>query len=397
MALFNRALLALAFVLVFPAAAHGQPQPNAIVAHFRAYQAALDQGDLVTAEREAASALEASVARDGDGANTGVLAINLAQVRLRLSRRDAAYEPALRAHAIASAGQSNLDPLLAQMILGRAELTQERWREGQNRLAPAIEQARTRPDLDAETYNAAADLGRWMFSEGLYEGALDAWEVAKQKADATPGNNDYARAEARMGHAAALFSRAIVRTIGAQARPTDTRLGGNADAAFDTADAELLEAQNILGTVAYTPSPDGGFTLGQRMYANVLAWRTLLRAFTESRGLRTLAQRAPDFELPPNADPRPLCPVNVVGEPMPRFPPGASSTFSAGAAVIRFQVDASGNVIDSQVAAAIPERWFREAVEAVAPQWRLALADDAPADCRYNEVEFVPIKFYFRN
>ena len=57
-------LAALMWSLFAPAAAQA---PNPVLQHYRAYQAALDANDLVAAESEAAAALAASEARDGDG------------------------------------------------------------------------------------------------------------------------------------------------------------------------------------------------------------------------------------------------------------------------------------------------------------------------------------------
>src|SRR5262249_58511725 len=91
--------------------------PNPITSHYRAYREALATGNLAAAEVEAAAALDASAARDGDGGNTAVLAINLAQTRLSLGRRNEAYEPASRAFKIATAGGSDADPLMPRPAL----------------------------------------------------------------------------------------------------------------------------------------------------------------------------------------------------------------------------------------------------------------------------------------
>lgn len=394
MNLVKRAAFTLALSLAAPAFVWAQSPSNPVVAHFRAYQAALERGDLASAETEANAALEASVARSGDGGSTGALAINLAQTRLMQGKRAEAYEPAMRAFTIASSGGANLDPLLTRILLGRAELTDERWRQGRDRLQAAIAESRARPDLNAETYNAAADLGRWLFNQEQFSGALDAWEIAKQMADAAGGGNDYARAEARMGHAVASFTRAMTSVVETQARPTGTRLDLNADEAFSSANEELLEAQNLIGPFAFTPSSDGGITLGQSMYASIVAWRTLLSAFAQSRGFRSLPVTVAEFQVS-QADPRPVCRTRPIVEPRPDFPTGASTAFAAGAVVVRFSIDESGHVIDRRVAAAIPGRWFREAVERVAPRWSVERLPDSDPNCRYNPIEFLSVKFSF--
>jgi tetratricopeptide (TPR) repeat protein len=388
------AALVMTLALGSGALAQTDTSANPTLEHFRAYRAALAHDDMATAEREASAALAASIARDGDGGVTAVLAINLAQARLALGRTGEAYEPAQRAFAITASGRSNIDPLLARLVLGRAELTDDHWRQGANRLEAALQETVTHPELNGDTYSAAADLGRWYYTQDQYEGAQSAWDIAKRMADAAGQGNDYARAEARMGHAAAVFVQAMAATISAQARPTDTHIGGNPDAAFDAADQELVEAQNILGPYAYTPSADGGLTQGQRVYASAEAWRRLLRAFANSRGLRGLAARHPSFDAP-QSDGRPTCDVDVITEPKPNFPPGAEAGFTVGAVVLRLRVDEGGRLVDSQVAAAVPGRSFREAVERVTPQWRIERAASSAPNCRYSPIVFFSATFEF--
>jgi tetratricopeptide (TPR) repeat protein len=384
----------LAMVLLTGEAVAQVDAPNPVMSHYRAYRQALAAGNLAAAESEAAAALEASVARDGDGGNTATLAINLAQARLALGRRNEAYDPALRAFNIASVGGSNVDPLMARLVLGRTQLTSDRESDGRPLLEDAIAQARTRPELRAETYAAAADLGRWLLAREQYVGALDAWTVAEELADTAEGDTAYARAEARLGKAAAQMARAMIGVIREQARPTDTRITTNAYSAFRDADEALAEAQALMAPYAHIPAEGGGLTLGQRTYAHVLAWRRLGRAFLQSRGLRPL----PDFEMNTTAgiDPRQLCRMTIVAEPRPNFPPSASSIFAVGAVVVRFNVNEQGETTGVDIAASIPERWFREALERVTPQWRVERTGESPADCRYPPVFYQTWMFYFR-
>jgi len=390
-----RASIAAAMGLVLAIAASAQ-QPNEIVAHFRAYRAALDQGDLATAERETGAAYDASVAKDGDGGATSVLAINLAQVRLNSGRRAEAYEPALRAFTIASTVPgAQVDPVLARLVLGRAELTEAHDREGRERLSAALQIARANASLDAETYAAAADLGRWHSAQNDFAAAANTWDIAQQKADAAGGENGFARAEARLNRAAAMIARAMVATVRAQARPTDTRIGANVDRTLAEADATLLEAQNIFGPDAYLPAPASGLTLAQLYFAQTMAWRTMAGAFAEARGLEPTNRSRPDFMIASD-DPRPLCETRMPADPLPNFPPNANGAFLTGAVVVRVQIDEAGNVIDRQVAAAIPDRWFREAVERVAPQWRLERLPSSAPNCRFPAIRYVTVAFTFR-
>lgn len=378
-----------------PAAPASPAAANPVMAHFRAYRAALDRGDMRAAEVEAAAAYEASVARDGDGGSTGVLAVNLAQARLSLRRVDDAYQPALRAFTIAANGGRNLDPLLTRLVLGRAELTEARWRQGRDRLQAAIAEAQPRKDMSGEVYNAAADLGRWLLVQEQFAGAQQAWEVAIKVANDAGGESDYARAEARMSHAATLIAQGMSATANSQSRPTDTRIFASADDMFAQADQELFEAQGIIGPYAFAATEGDGLSLGHKMYGSIVAWRGLVKTFVSSRGLRPLQQRAPQFRVEQEDD-RPLCDMRLVAKPEPQFPPGAQTAFSTGSVVVRIKLDATGRVTDSRVAAAVPERWFKDSVDRVAGQWKVEREPSSAANCRYQPVMFVTYQFLFR-
>ncbi|HVV32463.1 MAG TPA: hypothetical protein VHC73_04470, partial [Vitreimonas sp.] len=91
-----RALLLTALALVLSTTA-SHAQQETIGQHYHAYTAALQNGDLATAEREAAAALQLSEAQDGDGGHTAVLALNLATTRLSAGHGADALAPAQQA------------------------------------------------------------------------------------------------------------------------------------------------------------------------------------------------------------------------------------------------------------------------------------------------------------
>jgi hypothetical protein len=116
---------ALALLILGLATAAGAQTPNPIIEHYRAYRAALERNDLAAAEAAAISALEASEARDGDGGRTGVLVYNLATVRFARNDLSGALAPARRALELAQLrgeAASSVSPILARLLVGRAEL-----------------------------------------------------------------------------------------------------------------------------------------------------------------------------------------------------------------------------------------------------------------------------------
>jgi hypothetical protein len=380
-------------LIVLPALAMAQQSENPIVAHYHAYQSAFDAGDYQTAETEANAALQASITRDADRGSTAVLAINLAKLQLIRGEVEQAYAPALRAFTIASAGNnSGVDPLLARLVLGRAELSEARWRSGRPRLEAALQEAATRPDLRSEAYDAAADLARFLHAQQEFGAAASVWASAQQFANTVAIDQGVQAAEARIGEGAALILGATRAQYQERAAPTDTHLHHNAQPEYRRADQALSEAEDLLGPIARRNAQAGGLTVAERAYANAMAWREFLDAFlTSTNQAQVVGGGAEQAGAPSTPD----CPMSLIAQPMPTFPPGASSGFVSGAVVVRILVDDQGNIIDRRVAAAVPGLWFQSAVEAVLPQWRLQRDPVGPQTCRIQRAWYFPMQFLF--
>jgi tetratricopeptide (TPR) repeat protein len=383
------------------------PAPeNPVIAHYRAYRAALEAGDLATAETSADAALQASVARSGQGGRTGVLALNLAQVRLQRGRVAEAYAPALQAFEASRTAESGVDPLLARLTLGRAELTDDRYRQARERLMPALTEAASRPDLFPDAYNAAADLGRKLMRENDYAQGAAAWREALNFADRIEGESTYVRAEARLGYGIAQLSNATWRYRMQGERQFDSTLQMNIQREFGPARRALIEAANITRPLAYQQGETLDLTPAQSLFGTAVAWRMMLDTYllsTDLRGdlnsLRGDQARADAEEdiSPPASSGGPFCNVELVTEPRPDFPAQAQSFFSGGAVVTRVTIDASGQVTDTRVAAAVPDRWFADAVARVAPQWTLRRDPASAANCRMPPILFQSWMFYYHS
>lgn len=360
----------------------GQAPPNTIVANYRAYQAALDHGDLAAAETAAAAAFDESTRVDGDAGRTGVLAINLAQVRLARGRFEEAQAPALRAFTIASG--NGVDTLLTRLILGHSELTDSRWRSGRARLESALHEATERGDLHGAAYNAAVALGRRLMHEGDFDDAAETWSAAADFSAFAEGDNTYALAESRLWQGAALFNARI-----AEYRRTGEPSGRTG---YHAAHDALLKARELLQPHAMTlPEDAATFTLAQRSYATTLAYDAAMRAFLEGTD-QTATAREIYGRRPSTTEPA-LCSLANHAEPRPVFPPGAQDVYSVGAVVMRIVLNERGETVDSRVAAAVPGRWFEEAVERVATQWRFEALQET--GCQVAGVRYLVIPFVF--
>jgi hypothetical protein len=371
-----RSLLAAFGAVLLSVSAAAQTPPNPVMEHFRAYRAAIAQGDLAGADAAATAALAASEARDGDGGRTAILALNLASLRLERGDRAGALQPAQRAHTLATTRtDANLDPLLAGLVLERARLTPEGATEG---LAAAISQARQHDDLAGDIYLAAVDLGRRSLTDGRFVQSADAWQIAADTAAAAPDDSALARADALIASAVALIYEAAKQR------------GGGIQPIEVTAQNRLREALTIADQerglfVANTPA-DRATT----SYGNAAAWLLVLNA---------RLGRLPRPWTNAGVRGRPAaesvaCDGRVLATEMPRFPSRALSWMHVGAVVVRFETNAAGDIISREIIGAAPsDSQFASNVRDVLPRWDVAW-DETPSCTRQTEI-IQTVRFVF--
>lgn len=381
--------------------AQAAPTPSPIMTHYRAYRAAMDAGDTATAETEAAAALEASIARDGDGGRSGILALNLAQVRLQRRRVAEANAPAQQAARISAVrADSGVDPLLARLVLGRSQLVAGAGRDGGAGLSATLQEARTRSDLVDDAYYAAADLGRFYANENLFVSSAEAWGVAAALADPNQPERRVAYAEARLGEGIARYSEIVRLQYARHSRPTDTHMGPQTER-YAEADAAFAEAERILAALAYVDGGGSNLTAAQSMYALTRAWRNVLYAFLFSTGQQNLiagqryAERAIAYDVPAQAS-APICAIQVNTDPRPNFPPSADQRVVVGAVEVRMLLTQEGRIDDIRVAGAVPQQRFREEVEAVMNRWTVTRAGTSAPNCVFPRVLFYSFTFFYR-
>lgn len=386
-----------AFVICAMLLVSAQAPGDAVMSHYRAYAAALAAGDLNRAESEAHDALQASQARDQRGGRTGVLALNLARVRLANDHRAEAYEPAALALDIArNTPDSRVDSLLARLTLGRAELSDQHQEDGRALLLQALSEARTRPDFGADAYEAALDLSNWTLSRELFEESAAAWAYAAEYSPFASGDQRLALGEARTAQGAALISLAVANELRTQRRGqglTGSILPGpDQRDAYRSAQTALLEAERVLLPMAMVRGEGDGLTVAQRDYALARAWRGIIATRLSSNELRVIeAPDEEDIEIPGG---KPACPVRVNTEPGPTYPRSALEgvTFQVGVVVLRIHTDEAG-AADIRVAGAVPREPFQSAVERVASRWTVERLPGGAPDCRIPPVVFTSVTF----
>lgn len=390
-----RSLCAALAVLVFAVSAAAQA-PNPVMEHYRAYNAAMQRGDLAAAEDAAAQALAASEARDGDGGSTAALAANLAQVRLDRGRVSEALAPAQRALQLARANaNAGVDPIYAGLLLGRAELP--RAGQGEPSLVDAVAAAERAGGFEAEIYDAASALGQWAIQRQRYAIGVSAYEAAIRASSGDDDGQVIARANAHVGRGVALL-------LGDRGRQFGTQRGssGQATRLIDRPNEEapraMLEAVRLLTPLMERGISGPQLTRVQAAYASASSWQFVTLSWFRSMGWRV----PPDardfsgqwsFDLEPD-DRKPACQYRLVAEPLPEYPANALADFGVGATMLRIVTGPDGQAQEMNVIAGAGGQMFIDAVQAAAPRWRVARRENTPPDCSARVLIFQ--MFYFR-
>lgn len=387
------------FVVLGLVALAAQAPADPIMTNYRAYRAALQSGDLAGAETAARAAWEAANASQPTASRTGLLALNYAKVALANNHREAAQPPAQQAATMASGAQvAGLDPLLTRIVLGRTALVHGARAADVSDLLAALNDAQSRQDIGADAFEAATDLGQWALSEQHYEVAADGYDKAAGLSNYAATDHDLARGQSRTAQGVALVALATSSEVdewgrGIGATGSHIRAADQGDV-YRQAQAALVQAEEAVFPLAMERPAETGLTVAQRTYATARAWRTVINARLTSND----QARLPDPQVNGRVrvtDPRPFCAIRVIEEPQARYPGGAAEHGEFGAVVTRMLINPDGSVRDSQVAAAVPDR-FGAPVRAVASRWRVEKTAGAVDDCQMQPVVFYPIMFYIR-
>lgn len=332
--------------LLGPGPARAAESP--MMAAYRAYTAALQSGDLNEAERHAALAL--SAAEESASNKRGILAINLATVRLDLGRRSDAIAPANRAAELLIEGDSGLAPELVELVQGRAQLDTAQ-RKSVDRLIKAIKKAQNAGIDSGVIYDSAFEFGPVLVNLKRHRDALEVLEIAR----ADPAND--------IDKISSLLYTAVSYVYLDQ--------GKKGIALIDEA---------MMLAVPYLPRERTVWTPADFLFSQLRAWR----AVTLNTLLDDERRRLSSFELPnfPMPDPG-LCPLRVIAEPLPKYPKSQVDIGSIGSLVVGFDAAEDGTISDVVVLASAPQVGdFSQAVLKVASSWRAERAKDAPVDCK---------------
>jgi len=379
-----RFLAPLALAVCVSGAAIAQTPSNPVLEHFRAYRAAMERNDLAAASAEAEEALSASQARDGDGGRTAILSLNLATVRLMNNNAAAAIQPAQRALALSQNASAGVDPRLAGLVLGRAQVATND-RAGGDRLHTVL----TGP-LDglpeSEIYAAAFDLGVWAMAAPDLDLSRAAFVIAETHAAGSPLGPVYGRGVARTGEGAAMFLD-ITGPGGLR-----TMRGTDVDAMSDVLDDAAATLEPLTRWTTDAP------TIGERAYADALAWQGMLHAKLAVEWLSDFVTRQTNEygdvldAVGPADQTQDQCAARIVRERMP-YPPEEERHRNYGVIIFEMRADDAGAIASRAFLSSRGSDAFRRMVEAHWEDWRIERIPDASRSCRLSGVYLAHIYF----
>ena len=342
-------------------------QQETIGQHYRAYNAALQSGDLATAEREAAVALRMSEAQDAQGGHTAVLALNLATTRLALGHDADAIVPAREALRLAQSNpNAGVDPRLAALVASHAAFHSQDAATG-DALNTALQAMRADDPWPGDIYSAAVALGEWQFAQHQYQDAVPTMRLAVAT---SAGSSDpmHAKANAQVALASTLIMqsaspRGLTATSGTEARTA------------------LVEAIIALQPGLRELEPNEAIPPAEHQYAIALAWLRILNGLISSQGVEGVSPnpRFPPFDLPRRSQ-TPLCKMSFRADPLPRYPPHQDFSGGVGAVALHWETDESGAFRRMEVIASVGSD-FGDEVRAVMHQWKMVKLDGSLPGC----------------
>jgi hypothetical protein len=333
-----------------------------VMAAYRDYKTAAARGDFFAAERAAASALDASEARDGEGGKTAVLALNLAVVRLRIDQPKLALAPAMRALSLAQKEGSGIKPLTAKLVAGRAQLSTD-YTAAKRLLVDALQDAQIGDaDVQELAYDASVALANAGVSEHDWIIARTGWDGALAHISGAPGDKNFERGKALTGRGVSFI-------------PLSD---------WENAIETLTEAVAVLAP--YAPETEtGAITRGDFEFSQAASWlyEAMFRKPTTGT-VRAGRVYISDLDIgqPHLAGQPALCPGDLLITPRPWFPELLKAMH--GIVIVRVKIDENGDVLSHEVLASTPYEDFSLELDKkrVTRRWRFERAEDAPPGCR---------------
>lgn len=333
--------------------------------HYDAYNAALQAGDYDTASREGEAAWRAAEDAWGEGPDTAILAFNIAQMRMTILDRDGAQEPAARALALASQA-ADYTEAEARLLHGSSVVNAD----------PAL--ARTELEAAVAALDAAGSK-----NEDTVRGKLD---LAALMAATSPAEA-VAMAQAGVQDARDIQSvnlRRYLFTLGTVQYQAQQ---------FGPASMTLFESVN-----SWEQQQPGEMPLE---LAHSLAWYTMAAEASrlsaaeggEGGGGRGGPGGRGGFgafgggQIPWEFLPARSCEIRWEEEVSITFPTNTSDQANLGAAVLMYDLDEEGQVVNQRVVAAVPGAPYNDLMLTAMDDWKAG--NRVRENCRQGQIRTV--------
>ncbi|PHS27996.1 MAG: hypothetical protein COA84_03085 [Robiginitomaculum sp.] len=336
-----------------------------MITAYKAYLAAMDQGDLLKADTQGEIAWrEAEKAKNYN--YSAILAYNLAELRIRhLPARDA-VTPAKRAYELAkSTPDSALNVSDAQILSALAAIIKKRTKSTDRAVRKALGQLKDgQYEPNYPIFRAHYELMRAADSRGELKRAMQESKIAQAIYAAAEMDDPVILASAKIFYASELLAYTRFKKM-------------------EEARVEFQAALDLLGPQPYNnPS---------HLAQNIRVWEMVANAVHESNGEpdQKLGLNVPDMVGRPENCPE----VQWIKRDAPKYPRVAAVKGYFGAALLNYALDENGQLHDIKVSAELPVRRFGLLAAETMKTWRAKPLKGAPAACmKHREV---PFKFIF--
>ena len=357
----------------------GPAQAGSYKAEYKAYNAALDAGDLAEAIKHAEAAWRAAEEELGDNETTAILAYNFANA-VYFSEPDRAIEPLKRVIALAGSQDEMFGADQPELMLAlsayRSEPTSKDKRTKLHSVLKQSEETKRKPALlPARAWTVLAtdyiNFSRFARAEKYSNFAISNYETVSDKSP-----EEFAQA---------LIIAGVTRT----AKATKTSDIAEALYFFDRA-IDLFPPQKDIET--YHP-----------LLATALAWHATAYSVAASnrriniKSVHDLADEKLGVEagIPTWETPRPNdCTFSSVSRDVPKFPDQAARDYEVGAVLLGYHLDNDGKPEGLRILGEVPYASdFGKAALKAASTWQLNLAEPTRPECQRNLTTSIPYTF----
>ncbi len=350
-------------VLMFTTGAGFAASP--MVEAYKAYLAALERGDIISADREGNKAWKAAEEANNER-YSAILAYNLAELRVRYLPDADASKPAKRAYNLTrTSSDAALALQNAQVLMALTSFMnkpQKNTRRTLNRALNAFELAGL--EMNYPVFRSHFELMRDASNQKY-------WKLTRKEAKAA--NAAYQLLE--MNEAPTLASIKLF----------------NASAILIQSDfREIEEAKKELQTIIDLTEPAREGPLNP-VVSYAIAWGMAAQSMQNSRGVSKKKLINIDTSIL-NSRPENCPNVKWISRKEPEYPKNLAKKGYNGAALIQFTLGEDGIPTDVKVAAEVPMPMFGKFAAQVVPSWRAEPLPGVPLKCR----NFIHTPFLFQ-